>query len=178
MPRLDATSARCEIFTLKEGLLSRVAHDLRIAVDRFTVELSDDRQSVTASFEPQSLRVVTAVVNGKDSPGALSSSDRAKIEETLQNDVLETRRFPEIRFRSSEIRPTDRGYHLQGELKLHGVSRRLSAEVLRETTPEGREKLSFEVSLHQPDFGIKPYTAAFGTLRVQADLRVSMSATL
>jgi hypothetical protein len=33
-----------------------------------------------------------------------------------------------------------------------------------------------EVRVHQPDFGIKPYSAALGALKVQADVTVKVSA--
>lgn len=48
MPRLDASSADCFVFTYKEGLLSAVAHDLKLRVTRFTIDTEGD--AVRAEF--------------------------------------------------------------------------------------------------------------------------------
>jgi hypothetical protein len=37
------------------------------------------------------------------------------------------------------------------------------------------DRYTAELKLHQPDFGIKPYTAAFGALKVKPDVLVRVS---
>jgi len=39
---LDASTAECLVFTEKEGLLSGVAHDLKLRVERFRLRIDDD----------------------------------------------------------------------------------------------------------------------------------------
>ena len=51
VPHFDASSAECLVLTYKEGLLSAVAHDLRIRVTRFDVEASLSPPSVRARFD-------------------------------------------------------------------------------------------------------------------------------
>ncbi len=53
-------NARITVFTFKQGLLSRVAHDLKIAVD--DVELDEQ---LNATIDPRSLRVVCAMKKGR-----------------------------------------------------------------------------------------------------------------
>jgi polyisoprenoid-binding protein YceI len=161
--------ASCQIFTFKEGLLSRIAHDLEIRVEKLSVTIDEDAARVEASFDARTLRVVRALDGGREKTGALSADDRAKIEKTIQREVLETSRHPEIRFRSTRVtRDGDRAT-VEGELTLHGVTRRitLAARV------DG-DAWTTEVELHQPDFGITPYTAALGTLRVKPSVRVRL----
>src|SRR4051812_4209200 len=38
--RIDPASAECLVYTFKEGLLSAVAHDLKIRVERFEIEVT------------------------------------------------------------------------------------------------------------------------------------------
>ena len=54
-------------------------------------------------------------------------------------------------------------YHVKGESALHGVMRPIKFDV---TTTTGNN-LKRKVTLSQKDFGIKPYKALFGTLKVK-----------
>jgi hypothetical protein len=83
---VDASTADCMLFTQKEGLLSRVAHDLKIRVTSFS--LAWDGASLETRFDPRSLRVVEAMANGRENPGALSDGDKKKIEKSIVADVL------------------------------------------------------------------------------------------
>lgn len=170
MPRCTQEDAECRVFTFKEGLLSAVAHDLEIGVGRFHLEWDDARTRVEGRWEAESLRVMHAQKGGVPSPGALSDRDRKKIESNIQDEVLETRRFPEVRFTSSAIEAKGEGWVVRGTLELHGRSREIAATVSREG-----ERWVTEVTLHQPDFGITPYSAMMGTLRIKPEVRVRIA---
>lgn len=175
---VTSPSASCHIFTFKEGLLSGVAHDLKLVVEKCAIEYTkgdpagdaDSVTAISATFDPRSIRVVCAQRDGRDQPSSLSADNRAEIERHIQQDVLHTDRYPEIRFSSTSVRKRSGGLDVSGELFLHGQRRPLSVQV---TSQSGR--WSCEVRLHQPDFGIKPFSAALGTLRVKADLTVTLS---
>lgn len=160
MPTYDSKDARCRVFTFKEGLLSAVAHDLEIDVQRFSVTIEGD--GVTATFDPASLRVLHAMHDGAPRPGALSDKDKAKIESNLREDVLHVGRHPEIRFTAKAS-----GSELDGTLTLAGRSKSLRIPF----RTEGNLRVA-EVTLHQPDFGIAPYSAMLGTLKIKPDVRV------
>ncbi len=164
--RFDESSADCRVFTYKEGPLSPFGHDLELRVGRFTVEVADDRQSVEARFGSGSLTVVGALVGGRTDPAALSARDRASIEATIAADVLQSRRHPEIRFQSTAVTDDE----VRGTLTLTGRSREI---VCRREMDGARQSAS--VRIHQPDFGITPYRAMLGALRVQADVLVRVS---
>lgn len=169
MTRYDASNAECWVFTFKEGLLSPVAHDLRLRVGSFWVEVAEG--SVVASFDTGSLSVDTPMKDGAPNPSALSAADKAKIAGQIREDVLHSTRYPEAKFRSTAVTPTaDGGYELTGELTLHGVTKPL---VARTRSIAGRQQL--ELTLHQPDFGIAPYRAMLGTLKIRADVRIGIT---
>ena len=167
VPSFDATTATCRIFTFKEGALSAVAHDLELAVDRFAIVVADD-QAIDATFQAGSLRVLHAVKDGRASD-ALSANDKQKIARSIADDVLHSARFPEIRFRSSSVTAAGTGFAIAGELTLHGKARPLQVT----TRLEGSVQVA-EGRLHQPDFGIKPYSAMLGALKVKADVTLRL----
>ncbi len=167
MPHFDAATAECLVFTYKEGLLSAIAHDLEIRVERFDVDVDEAALAVRARFDPASLRVVTALREGAPMPGALSNADKSKIEQNIRDDALETREHAEIRFVSSAITREGKGARIAGDLTLHGKTR----PVTLEARAEG-DRLVAEVRLHQPDFGIKPYSAMLGALKIKPGVLV------
>lgn len=168
--RFDATTAECRVLTFKEGLLSAVAHDLEIAVTAFTIDVDETTWRVDATFDAASLRVVGAVRNGVVDPHELSEKDKQTIAGNVARDVLDAGRHPTIRFTSE--RATARGDELalEGTLELHGKTRALNVVARR-----GADGWRAETRLHQPDFGIRPYSAMLGTLRVQADVVVRVT---
>jgi polyisoprenoid-binding protein YceI len=164
-------AASCEVFTFREGMLSAVAHDLRLRVGSFEIAVDPAGSAVSARFDPASLRVESAMRDGRPLPGALRPADAREIEATIAATVLRAARFPELRFASSEVvRRQDGGYDVRGTLTLAGASRPLAFPVRREG-----ERLVAEVTLHQPSFGIRPYSAMLGTLRVKPDVLVRVA---
>ena len=169
MPKYDESQAECVVFTFKEGLLSKVAHDLKIRVTRVSADVTAD--SVRAEFDLRSLRVVEAMKDGSENPGALSDADKAKIAEQISNEVLHAGQHPTAVFSSSSLTPRpDGGYSIAGELSLHGVTQSIRTE----TRAEGGRQVA-TIELHQPAYGITPFKAMMGTLKVKADVIVRLS---
>lgn len=167
-PRFHQDNADVLVFTFKEGLLSAIAHDLKIRVTRFSIDVDQATNAITATFDPASLEVVAAMKNGQEAPGSLSDPDRRKIEENIRNDVLQVKKYPEIRFASTSVEEDDAtGYRVRGLLTLHGQTR----EVTFTSRTDGEGQVA-EVKIHQPDFGIQPYSAMLGTLRIKPDVLV------
>ncbi len=170
MPRFGPQTAELTILSYKDGLLSAIAHDLKMVVRRFEVVVSDDRATVEARIDPTSLEVVCAVRQGQDDPGALSGSDKRKIQTNIRKDVLHTSRHPEIVFKSTGVSPGVDGFMVQGELALHGRVRPLMIAL---TLRDGQ--LRGQVRLNQPDYGIKPYKALMGTLKVKPHVAICIT---
>jgi polyisoprenoid-binding protein YceI len=154
--RCDATTAECLVFTFRQGLLAAVGHDLCLRVGRFTVEIGDD-DAITAEFDATSLRPI----------GDVSTADARKIERNAADDVLDARRFPAIAFRSTEVTRDGERARIAGTLALHGVTRPIAFDAVADAAG-----WRAEVRLDQRDFGIRPYVALLGALRVRADVVV------
>lgn len=164
MPKFGPRDAEVLVFTFKEGLLSPVAHDLKLRVTTFEIDV-DDQGRVTATFNPSSLRVVSAMREGREEPSALSFSDCATIEENIRKDVLHPSRHEVIRFVSTDLAAGV----VRGELTLHGTTRAVQG-AWRE---EHGAKVA-RVELDQEAFGITPYRAMLGTLRIQSRVQVQV----
>jgi hypothetical protein len=168
MSSFDASSATCTVFAFKEGLLSPVGHDVKLRVTRFRVEVADG--AIEATFEAGSLEVVCAMRDGRDHPGALSDRDRRTIESYVRDDILEARKFPRVQFRSTSVELDGDEAEVTGDLTLHGRTRSLTVRV---EAAEGRRVA--RVRLNQPDFGIVPFKAMLGTLKIQPKVEVELS---
>ena len=165
MPTYDSATARVEVFTFKEGLLSAMGHDLKIAVTGLSIAVDDASRAITATFDARSLRVI-----GTAAGGALSDKDRREIEGNIAKDVLAADRFPQIRFTSTRVAPRGDGFEVTGDLELHGQRRALTFVSRR-----AGDRHVAAITLHQPDFGIKPYRAPLGVLKIKPDVRVEIS---
>jgi polyisoprenoid-binding protein YceI len=170
MPKYDQSQVECLVFTFKEGLLSKIAHDLKVRVTQLTVDVTPT--SVRAELDLRSLRVVNAMKDGAENPDALSDSDKVKIADQIAKEVLNADQHPTAVFSSRSVtRRGDGGYSIAGDLSLHGVTKPLQAE----TKVEGNQQV-VTIELHQPDYGITPFKAMMGTLKVKADVIVRLSA--
>jgi polyisoprenoid-binding protein YceI len=158
-----------QIFTFKEGLLSKLAHDLRISATRFHVTVRGNQLS--ARVDLTSLKVDGIVRAGRVEKSELSPSDRDKIHENMAKDVLGTREHPEARF-SGRIVGDVSPFRIEGQLMLHGETAPFSMVLtLRD------QRLVGEAELVPSQWGIKPYRALGGTLKVQDRVRVHVDAS-
>lgn len=168
--RFDENNAECLVFTFKEGMLSAIAHDLKLRVGRFTIDAEADASGeggqLTATFDPASLQVVCSMKDGAERHDQISDGDKRKITQSISDEVLHPTRFNQVKFVSSKVT----GERVEGKLTLHGVERPLTVNSRREG-----ERHVAEIDLTVTDFGIKPFTAALGTLRVKPTVRVRIS---
>ncbi|MGB0646675.1 MAG: YceI family protein [Bradymonadia bacterium] len=156
----EIQTGQIRIFTFKEGLLSSVAHDLELALTDFSVQFNGG--DVSAVFNLLSISVLGAVVDGRLSPNTLSKSDRQKIERTMNREVLYTARHPKAEL-SGELR----GGTFRGTLRLNGQTASVDGPVGTENA-----RASGYVDMKPSQWGIKPYSALFGALRLQDRVRV------
>ena len=83
--------------------------------------------------------------------------------------VLDAEKFPQIRFTSSRIEQTSpQHYRVSGILELHGVRKDLSFAVAG-----GPQHYAGTTKLKQTDFGIQPFSAGGGTVRVKDEIELT-----
>jgi YceI-like domain len=170
MARFDATNSLCRIYVKRTGMLSAVGHDLEIGIEEYAIDIADSGRQVDATFATGSLRVIDAVEGGRLRPGTLSRQDKATIDRHMASDVLAVADYPTVEFHSDAVELRESGgYFVRGRLRLHGRERPLQFDVT------GTGELVAEMALHQPDYGIRPFRAFAGALRIQPELRVRVT---
>jgi hypothetical protein len=167
MPRYDSDQAEVFVFTFKEGALAAVAHDLKLRASRCSVLAEGDQ--LEGSFEAGALQVVCAMKDGHEHPSGLPSMLFGEIEKNVREVVLDARRYPTIRFRATQVSATE----VVGQLELHGTTREV-----RGLRSEIAGRRVAEFTFDHRDFGIRPFTAMLGTMKVkpQVTVRVSLPA--
>jgi hypothetical protein len=169
MATYDATTAQCLVYSYKEGILSRIAHDLKHRVTRFTLRVDPKTRSIAAEIDARSLRVECVMKEGVETVNGLSEEDRKKIEEQVQADVLRADAHPLIKFQSTAVVETPEGLHIDGTLALNDRKRPVSTLARRILG-----QYVAELTINQPAFGIKPFSAMMGTLKIKPDVVVRL----
>jgi hypothetical protein len=165
MKHFDQESAICQIFTYKAGLFSALAHDLRINVTSFVVELGDDDTLIDARFDAGSLHVDCAMVDSLERRDLLSEVSIKEIDENILKDVLDAATYRFITFSSKSVTKEDSSFLIKGTLTIHGISREMTFTARN----EGNYYVA-EAWLNLPEFGIKPFSALFGAIRIKPDI--------
>ncbi len=169
MPHYDARDADCSILTFKEGLFAAAGHDLKLRVTDLSVDVDPVKRTVEATARASSIEVVAAMRDGREHPSSLSASDKERIQESLR-EVLDVERYPDVRLTARATEAVGDGFRVEGKLALHGRE----VPVAFVTRLEAGRQVG-ELTLHQPDAGIRPFKAAFGGLRVRADVKLVLA---
>jgi polyisoprenoid-binding protein YceI len=159
---LGADRDRLTLLTTRDGLASQAGHDLTIDVSKWSAELDVADDIATSAL---TVRVdMGSLVVRSGTGGIKSLTDRDKQEIALNaRKVLRADRYPYATFNASRFEPGSAGGGaVDGTLTLAGASRPLRLEVSQ--TGPGTYRATGAV--RQTEFGIKPYTAFLGALKV------------
>jgi polyisoprenoid-binding protein YceI len=168
--RLGPTTGRLLIRTGRAGLGRRAGHDLTIEATQWSgeavVNVGDpDGSSVSVTVETDSLEVR----EGSGGLKPLTDADRAEIKRTLGDKaLLHTAVHPTIAFRSTRITGTPQSFEITGELTIKGRTHPVTAH----GKGNGDGLLRGWATVTQSAWGIKPYTAFLGALRLADEIKV------
>lgn len=169
---LDPSNATLTLRTGRRGAIAMAGHDLRIEVGAWgaTVQLAaDPSQSVfELTADSNSLRVK----EGTGGVKALNEDDRSSINQTIVDEVL---KGTAITFRSRSVEPRGEGrLNVQGDLELAGGINPIALEL--QLGEDGH--VSGSAVVKQTAWGMKPYTAMFGALKVADEVKVFIDGML
>lgn len=163
---MNICSGLVHVFTFKDGLLSAVAHDLRLTARGFEVRLDGDQ--VHATFPLEQLKVDGAMRAGALDDRALKPKHKREIRDAmLGKKILKARQHPQAVFRGQRT-----GMRVQGDLLLAGRSAPIDL-----TVTEQGGRFTGKVTLVPSRWGIVPYSAMLGTLKLQDRVVVSFDLT-
>jgi hypothetical protein len=184
--------ARLHVFTFKAGLFARLAHDLRLSLREFEIKLLDSQ--LHASFDLRTFAVDGAMRGGRLQPEALRDHDKAQILETIRGEILQTADFPLAEL-SGQLRADGPGrWTIDATLQVHGKRLAQTCTVDRTEAGAGTSDLeadglgrsafaSGDVTQGRSEivpsrFGIAPYAAFGGAIRVQDRVLVTAECAL
>jgi polyisoprenoid-binding protein YceI len=165
--KLGPDNASLHVETGRSGAAAKAGHDLTIDVTSWEATLEvGDSASLTLSADPTALHVR----EGKGGLQALGDDDKADIRKTIDKDVLKKK---DITFTSSSVEAAGDGLKVTGDLQMGGKSKSLTFDL-----SENGGTLTGTAPVKQTDWGIKPYSALFGALKVNDEVKVVVEAKL
>ncbi len=156
---IDTQRSTITIHVGKSGMLSAAAHD-------HTIDAPISSGAVLESGSQHiEFRVETAKMTVRPDP-KIDAKDQATIQTHMEEMTLETKKFPEITFRSSHVQKlADGQWKVDGDLSLHGVTKAVSLAV-----KQAGESWTTHTVLKQTDFGIKPISIGGGMIKVKDEV--------
>lgn len=167
MYEFGPANADVHVLTSRGGMLSGFGHDLKLKAHEFSIVVEEHPWRVKATIEAGSVAVENATERGFDKPDLLSDSDRARIDKYLEADVLQPTVYPTIQFTSEAVTQVSGGFRIVGKVSLHGVT----SEAAFTAHIDG-DSVVAEPTLEQSRFGIRPFRAMMGALRVEDEIVV------
>lgn len=169
---VDGRASRFTVQAFATGLLSAMGHHPTIGVRDLAGEVKFEPEQEHAGGLRLSIKSSSLSVQND-----VSDKDRREMERLMNQEVLETAKFPEITYEASDISIKSMGgalfsASLNGTLNLHGVSRNLTIPA-RVALLGDMFRASGDFTLSQSDFGIKPVSVAGGALKLKDELKVS-----
>src|SRR6185312_14799544 len=174
--RFGADTGRLLIRTYRTGLGSRAGHDLTIEV---TVWHGTAAVGADAAASSVALRIDADSFEIREGRGGIkpfTNADRADIRKTIRG-LLDTARYPSITFASSGLRGVQRDLSVEGGLTIRTATHPV---LVRGSIDEssGKPHLRATAQVVQSEWGIKPYSAFLGALKLRDAVDIDVNATL
>jgi polyisoprenoid-binding protein YceI len=162
---IDVDRSTVTVHVAKTGLLSAAGHEHWVSAP---ISSGTIRENPSGSVE---FTVETAKMTVKPDP-KVDAKTQAEIQKDMENLTLETKKFPQITFRSSRVDPRvnktgDGQWNVEGALSLHGVTKPVSLIVKRTG-----DAYTAHTVLKQTDFAIKPVSVGGGLVKVKNEVDI------
>lgn len=157
--QIDSARSTITIHVSKSGLLSAAGHN-------HTINAPIASGSLLESPSPRvEFKVETAKMTVMPDP-KVDAKTEATIQKDMEEMTLETKKYPEIAFRSTQVdKLADGQWKVAGDLSLHGITKPVEVTVKQ----DGDAFITHTV-LKQTDFGIKPISVAGGMVKVKNEI--------
>jgi len=158
---IDVDRSTVTVHVAKTGLLSAAGHEHWVSAP---ISSGTIRETPSGSVE---FTVETAKMTVKPDP-KVDAKTQAAIQKDMEDLTLETKKFPQITFRSSRVDKTGDGqWKVEGALSLHGVTKSVSLLVKRTG-----DAYTAHTVLKQTDFAIKPVSVGGGLVKVKNEVDI------
>lgn len=166
--QLGPDDGRLLLRTGRSGLGRRAGHDLTIEATRWSAAV-EAREPRSASSAEVTVEVdALEVREGTGGAMPLSDNDRAEIKKNLRK-TLDAGRHPQITFVSTGVGDD----FVEGDLTIMGRTKPVRIDAALEG-----DRVRGSVTVTQTRWGIKPYSAFFGALRLADDVEIEFDLKL
>ncbi len=160
---IDVKRSTIRIHVGKAGAFSAAGHEHWVTAPIMSGSLDPSPPHISFRVESSKLQVEP----DKD----LSAEKQAEVQHTMQTQVLESDKFPEIAFQSTSIQQTSPDtWDVTGDLTLHGQTHPVATKVRKD-----QDSYVGRCQLKQTDFGIRPVRVAGGVVKVKDQLDIDFS---
>jgi polyisoprenoid-binding protein YceI len=163
--RLGPEHGRLVVRTFRAGLAAGVGHDLVLEITHWSADIADDGVEATIDLGTLVARSGTGGVK------PLTDRDRREIGHNARKS-MDTDHHPNARFVSTKVTRDGDGGTIEGTLSISGKDNPFVLQISQ--TEPGHYRATG--TLRQTDYGIKPYTALFGTLKVADQVEIEVDA--
>ena len=170
--RLGSGNATLAVHTKRTGAAAKAGHDLVMHVTSWeaTLELAEEPESTSMELDADATSL--RVQKGTGGIQALGDEDKASIHQTIDDEVLKRH---DIIFRSSSVQEAAGGLlRVAGDLTIVNTSHPVEFDL--SLADDGT--LAATAVVRQSVWGMKPYSALFGALKVHDDVEVALDGRL
>jgi polyisoprenoid-binding protein YceI len=170
--RLGPGNATLAVHTKRTGAAAKAGHDLVMHVTSWeaTLELAAEAESTSMELDADATSL--RVQKGTGGIQALGDEDKASIHQTIDDEVLKRH---DITFRSSSVQEAAGGLlRVAGDLTIVNTSHPVEFDL--SVGDDGT--LAATAVVRQSVWGMKPYSALFGALKVHDDVEVALDGRL
>jgi polyisoprenoid-binding protein YceI len=155
----------------RDGMAKKMGHDLTLEVGDWSAEVTvdddPDKSELTLTAKPSSMKVVEAKGGAKP----LSDGDKSDIKKNIDTKILSGGQ--DITFKSKSVSLNGGKANVSGDLTIQGKTQPAQVQLnITDTKVTGR------TSLTQSKFGIKPFSAMMGALKVKDNVEIEFEADL
>ena len=171
--QLGPGNATLSVRTRRAGAAAKAGHDLLIRVTEWNATLAVGEEPADSRIDLHVDAGSLRVEEGTGGMQPLGDDDIASIHETIDDEVLKRQ---EIEFHSTRVEPRGDvgGLTAEGELTIGGRTNPISFDL--EVAEDGA--LTADAVVTQTAWGLKPYSALFGALRVHDDVEIALEGRL
>ncbi len=171
--RLGPDNATLSVRTGRRGAAAKAGHDLVIDVTSWEASLEVGEDPAHTSMELAADATSLRVLEGTGGMKPLVDDDKANIHQSIDDEVLKRQ---DITFRSTRVQGAPDGGQMsvRGHLTLRGKAQPVEFDLA--FGDDGT--LSATAVVKQTAWGMKPYSAMYGALKVKDDVEVVLDGHL
>jgi polyisoprenoid-binding protein YceI len=153
---------------------AKLAHDLILSPSQWSGTMNVDADnpaasSASLSIDARSIQILEAVGGMK----SLSDKDRRDIGKNIDEKVLDTGKFPTLTFESTSVSGSEPNFNVAGNMTIKGTTRPVNVAL-----NVNGSQVAARTSISQKDFGIKPFSAMMGAIKLRDDVEFELTVDL